>query len=170
VDGKSVELSGNNENDFKAGAARGRGRLTVRSTSVRSNTCGGRARALRLRGSPAIEKHGNIAAVKAAHEVVAAFFQRRKLNIDRQKALQAGKEELADEIDKKLDELEEKEKKVREHYAKEAAKGPASNQPDADATPAATGQAKGSGSVYGAAFDVAASSGQRAAIDEDDFI
>jgi len=31
VDGSSVELSGNNENDFKAGAAPGRG-LTVRST------------------------------------------------------------------------------------------------------------------------------------------
>ena len=136
----------------------------------RPDTCCGHARELRPRRDPAIEKHGNIAAVKAAHEVVAAFFQRRKLNIDRQKALQAGKDEVAGEIDKKLDELEEKEKKVREHYVKEAAKGPASNQPDADATPAATSQTKGSGSMYGAAFDVVTSSGQRAAVDEDDFI
>ena len=105
--------------------------------------------------------------MNAAHALVAVFFQRRKVVIDRQKALQAGKEDLADELDDQIEDLEKKEAAAREAYPKAAAAGAASNVADASAAVSATAPAKGS-SVYGAAFDNAPAA--RAPISEDDFI
>jgi hypothetical protein len=168
VDGQPVELSGNNEADLKAGTgAASRVRLSP-SPSPCMSVC-----VLTVGACTAIAKHGKVAAVDAAQALVAVFFQRRKLVIDRQKALQAGKEELADTLDDQIGTLEDRETAARDAYTKAAARGASSNALSATggtAPAAGAGDAgKGStGSAYGAAFDKAARA--PATVSEDDFI
>lgn len=116
----------------------------------------------------AFEKHGSIEAVPEAKAFVAVFFERRKVAIDRQKALQLNDEAKAEKLEDTIEELQEKEEKAKKAYSEALIHGSKLKTNDAAATSASSNGPSKSGNVYGDAFEKKAKQVVQQA--EDDFM
>jgi hypothetical protein len=111
-----------------------------------------------------ILKHGDIAQPELALQWVRAFFLRRSHAIQKQKALQVGDEDTADEWADKEDEALEEEEKMREKYYNSVGKPLVQAENKAEEEKKSSG-----GNPYGMEVGAQASN-QRQVEDEDDFM